>query len=42
MIRRFWCLMVGHDWVMLWRAGPRDRGKTMVVCHRCEECGWVL
>lgn len=42
MIRRFWCLMVGHEWVMLWQATPTSRGKTMVVCHRCEECGWVL
>jgi hypothetical protein len=41
-IRRLWCAMFGHEWVAVWRAGARDRGKTMVFCHRCETPGWVL
>lgn len=41
-MNRLWCLFFGHEWVMLWQASAKCKGRTFVVCGRCEKPGWVL
>lgn len=42
-MKRFLCRLFGHGpWLMVWRAGARDRGASFVVCTRCGAEGWRL